>query len=124
MSQLPTKKSITIISRRAPYGSYNPQLCLDLALACAVFEQEVNYVFLGDGVYQLKKNQNAERINMKTLGNALETLELYGIENVLVDAASLQSRSLDTADLIMSVKTVSRNDISRLLRESDAVFNL
>jgi len=95
-----------------------------MALACAVFEQEVNYLFLDDGVYQLLKNQSAECIGRKTLGNALETLELYGIENVFIDTESMEARALQNVDLLFPAKQVSRKDISRLLRESDAVFNL
>lgn len=118
------KPSITFISRRAPYGSHNPQLCLDMALAFSVFEQSVNYVFLDDGVYQLKANQNAEAIGRKTLGNALETLELYGIENVLVDAQSLQSRGLGAEELLLPVTIVSHKQISQIIHSSRTVFNL
>lgn len=119
-----SKQIITFISRSAPYGRHNPQLCLDMALACAVFEQRVNYLFLDDGVYQLLKHQNAEGIGAKTLGNALETLELYGIDNVLVDADSLKARALTSSDLLLPAQPVSRAEISALLQESDTVFNL
>lgn len=118
------KSPVTFISRRAPYGSHNPQLCLDMALAFSVFEQPVNYVFLDDGVYQLHANQNAEAINRKTLGNALETLELYAIDKVLVDADSLQSRGLAADDLVLPVTIVSHKDIRQLIHESGTVFNL
>lgn len=118
------KKSITFISRAAPYGSNNSQLCLDMALACAVFEQNVNYVFLDDGVYQLLSAQDATAIDSKTLVNALETLELYGIKNVCVDEDSLNQRNLDPKDLLTDIKLVSRQDIASLVNESDCVFNL
>ncbi len=118
------KKSITFVSRSAPYGTHNAQLCLDMALACAVFEQEVNYVFLDDGVYQLKREQRAAAIKRKTLGNAIGALSLYGIENIMVDGASMQSRALQEADLVLPVTLVDRADISALLQASDVVFNL
>lgn len=118
------KPSVTFITRRAPYGHHNPQLCLDMALAFSVFELPVNYVFLDDGVYQLHANQNAEAINRKTLGSAMETLELYGIENVLVDAESLQSRGMSVEDLVIPVTTVSRKKISEIIHSSQSVFNL
>ena len=117
-------KSITFISRAAPYGRNNSQLCLDMALACAVFEQNVNYVFLDDGVYQLVSAQDAAAIDSKTLANALETLELYGIENVCVDEDSLNRRNLDPKDLLANIKLVNRQDIASLINESDCVFNL
>ena len=121
---MPEKKSITFVSRSAPYGTHNAQLCLDMALACAVFDQEVNYVFLDDGVYQLQKEQSAEIINRKTLGKALETLALYDIENVMVDAESLRSRALQVADLVIPVTVITRAELSSLLQDTDMVFNL
>lgn len=120
----PLKKSITFISRAAPYGSNNPHLCLDMALACAVFEQDVNYVFLNDGVYQLLRNQKGASIESKTIGNALETLELYGIDSVCVDEESLSQRGLRVEDLVIDVKLLSRQAIATLLHRSDCVFNL
>ena len=118
------KKSITFISRAAPYGHDNSQLCLDMALACGVFEQNVNYVFLDDGVYQLLNAQDAAAIDSKPLVNALETLALYGIDNVCADETSLSRRNLDPKDLLADIKLVNRQDIASLLNESDCVFNL
>ncbi len=118
------RKSFTFISRSAPYGSNRPQLCLDAALATAVFEQQVNYLFMGDGVYQLLKDQQADAIHTKTLGNAIETLDLYGIDNVLVDEESMLRRKLNTDDLLLSVKLLGAEDVRALIVQSDYVVNL
>lgn len=118
------KKSITFISRSAPYGRNNSQLCMDMALACAVFEQNVNYVFLDDGVYQLVSGQDATAIDVKTLANTLEALELYGIENICVDKDSLSRRRLTAKDLLANIKPIDRQGIATLINESDCVFNL
>ena len=119
-----TNKAFTFISRRAPYGASNAQLCLAMALACAVFGQTVSYVFLDDGVYQLLKHQDASGIDSKTLGKALETLDLYGIENVCVDADSLSERGIQGSDLVLEVEPVSRTHIAELIDQADTVFNL
>ena len=124
MASKNTNKAITFISRRAPYGDSNAQLCLEMALACAVFGQTVSYVFLDDGVYQLLKHQDATAINSKTLGKALETLDLYGIENVCVDADSLSERGIQGSDLVLEVEPVSRTHIAELIDQADTVFNL
>ncbi len=84
----------------------------------------MNYVFVGDGVYQLLKDQNAEGIRSKTLGNAMQTLELYGIERVFVDEEALSNRGLTTDDLLLPVAIVGSTDIAELLDTSDYVFNL
>ncbi len=124
MSDSITRNIISFISRTAPYGTNQPQLCLDMALASAVFEQQVNYIFLEDGVFQLLKSQNAERINSKTIGNALETLDLYGIEKLFVDENSLSRRNIKRSDLILDVEIVARSKISELIDQSNTVFNL
>ena len=117
-------KTFTFISRMAPYGSNRPQLCLDAALATAVFEQKVNYLFLDDGVFQLLKDQQGDAIKTKTLSNAMETLDLYGIEKVLVDEDSLKQRGLTEADLVLPVTQVGTKELCALLSRSDYVFNL
>jgi len=124
MSESNPGKTITFISRTAPYGQEQPQLCLDMALASAVFDQQVNYVFLEDGVFQLLSSQNAESSNSKTIGNALETLDLYGIKNIFVDEISLSQRNLQQSDLIIDAKIVPRSTISELIDRSNTVFNL
>ena len=124
MTMSEAAKSFTFISRSPPYGSNRPQLCLDAALATAVFEQEVNYLFLDDGVFQLMRNQQGDAIQAKTLGNAIETLDLYGIDNVLVDADSLRRRDLAAEDLLLEAKVVSEDEVRELLARSDFVVNL
>lgn len=116
------KHIFTFVSRTAPYGSSKPQLCLDAALATAVFEQSVNYVFLNDGVFQLLKDQNADPIQSKTISNALETLELYGVEKVFVDKGSLEQRQLSASDLILPAELVNSAAISDMIHKSDHVF--
>ncbi|MFK7863972.1 MAG: sulfurtransferase complex subunit TusC [Pseudohongiellaceae bacterium] len=117
-------KVLAVVTRHAPYGSHKAQQSLDIALAAAVFEQTVNYIFIGDGVFQLIKHQNATSIQSKTLTNALGTLDLYGIESVYADRASLVERNLDVADLALGAKIIDQDEISNLLKSSDNIFNL
>ncbi len=124
MSEINSSKTVSIISRQAPYGSNRAQQSLDIALAAAVFEQTVNYIFMGDGVYQLLGNQNATSIQSKTLVNALETLDLYGIESIFVDSQSLRERNLIPKDLSLKASIVSRDEIAIIVRASNSVFNL
>lgn len=120
----PSKSRITFISRSAPYGNNRANLCLDIALASAVFEQDVSYVFLDDGVYQILKGQDGAAIKSKTLGNSLETLGLYGIENVFADQQSLKKRSIDAAELLPDIQLIDSDALSKLINSSDTVFNL
>ena len=118
------RKSLTFITRQAPYGSNNAKLVIDAALAAAVFEQQVNFLFMDDGVFQLVQNQNAESISSKTIGRVLETLELYGIEQALVDSVSLEERDLSAEDLAIPVKILNVEQVRQLAARSDVVINL
>ena len=118
------KSRITFISRTAPYGQNKANLCLDMALASAVFEQDVNYIFFGDGVYQILKGQDGSAIESKTLGNALETLELYGIEKTYADRQSLEERDISESELLSGMQIVNGESIAQMIESSDTVFNL
>ncbi len=118
------RQTITFISRTSPYGSDRAQLCLDTALAAAVFDQEINYVFHSDGVLQLLSKQNADAIDCKTPGNITETLEIYGIKNVFVDRGSLQQRDIQVEDLATAVQAIDAERLSEIIDKSHAVFNL
>lgn len=124
MTETQTRKTFTFISRQAPYGKSTAQACLDIVLACSVFEQTVNYVFADDGVYQLLAAQKGEPIRAKTLSNALEALKLYGVENIFVDEVSLAQRGLTTDDLILSPETIDYKRLRTLIDQADLVFNL
>ena len=120
----PAKKSLTLVSRSAPYGTENAQVCLDVVLAGSVFDQQVNYLFLGDGVYQLLNSQQASSIDCKNLAGAFEALELYGVDQVYVDELSLQQRGLNVDDLVLAVKPLNDDQLRVLIRTSDLVLSL
>ena len=120
----PAPKSITFISRHAPYGSDNAQVCLELVLAHAVYEQTINYLVLDDGVYQLLGSQRPDAISNKCLAAHLQALELYGVERVYVDRQSLEQRNLSVSDLILTADVLDSHQVSTLIRAADVVFSL
>ncbi|MBL4821584.1 MAG: sulfurtransferase complex subunit TusC [Gammaproteobacteria bacterium] len=117
-------KSLTFISRRPPYGSDNALACLDLVLASAVFEQNVNYLFMGDGVFQLLKSQQSEGIESKNVMSLLLALPIYGVENVFVDDLSLHQRNLSLEDLAIKTTLLNSQQVRQLVLSADVVFNL
>ncbi|MEH6344701.1 MAG: sulfurtransferase complex subunit TusC [Bermanella sp.] len=114
---------ILIIQRTAPYGSSLAREGLDYVLTSAVYDQDISLLFLGDGVFQLLKNQDSLGVNLKPQGSALEILPLYDISKIYAVKEDLQERSLLEADLILSVKTLSRNDISQFIKQQEKVVS-
>ncbi len=120
---LPRKK-LLFISRSPPYGATRARALLDMALAASIYEQDIELLFLGDGVYQLLTGQDAAGIHMKTLGKALTALAHYGIEKPGVEAAALAARGLDQSAPLIPVETLSADQISERIARADVVFNL
>ena len=123
---LMNKKTLTFtfIARTSPYGSNRGNLLLDIALTTSVFEHTTNYGFLGDGVFQLLKDQDADQIKSKTLGKALQALNLYGINNIFIQEGALSDRAIAPDDLILEAKTLNQNELSTLIKDSDNIISL
>jgi tRNA 2-thiouridine synthesizing protein C len=79
---------------------------------------------MDDGVFQLLSDQSAESIHSKSLGNMLETLDLYGIEKVFVHKDSLAQRKLGSKDLLLDARSIDSREIAALVNQCDCVINL
>ncbi len=113
------KKSMLVLIRRAPYSSSLARASVDLALAAAAFEQQVDLLFQGDGVLQLLPNQQSELLGLKSIGKVLGSLPLYGIEQVYVDARSLSRYGLAGENFVVPVIPLEDEAMSELLARSD-----
>ena len=118
------------VNRRAPYGSIYGLEALDLVLAGAAFEQEVCLVFLDDGVYQLKRNQNPSILGMKHYTRTFGALADFEVESVYVEEESMNARGLKAGDLIEipleedgnAVRIVSAQELGRLMQQQEVVL--
>ncbi len=117
------KKKFTFITRKAPYGTSYGNVCLDAVLTTSAFEQDIVLVFMDDGVYQLKKNQDPDCISAKNLSKGFGALSLYDIENIYVEQESLAARGLRIHDLVIEVKAISAPQLGSIIENSDVVLN-
>ena len=117
-------KEFTFLARTAPYGSDRSSLLLDIALASSVFEKRSNYVFMGDGIYQLLKGQNADLIQTKTFGKTLEALSLYGINDIYVHERSMKERCVSEEDLMLDPIVLNQEKLKFLIRNSRNLITL
>ena len=115
-------KQLTFIFSHGPFGSSLAAEGLDAVLAASVFDQKVNVVFQLDGVYLLLAEGHSEGIGMKDFRKGFKALQMYGVENLLVDQKCLNARGLSSASLIDSVTISTSDEIAQFLRSSDAVF--
>ena len=111
------------MSRHAPHGSIRAQEGLDALLMAVAFEQPVSVVFLDDGVYQLKRGQEPDRVGRKHFCAGFPSLAIYDVHDVYVERESLALRGLGTEDLLMPVRVVDSAAIGALVEEHDIVMS-
>ena len=116
-------KKFLYINRRAPHGTIYTHEALETVLIGAAFEQDVTLVFIDDGVFQLKKNQDTSEIGTKNFSKTYAALEDMDVEKLYVEKKSLEQRGLTQDDLSVDVKIISSDQIKKLINESEVILN-
>ncbi len=116
-------KKFVYVNRRAPYGSIYALEALEVVLVGAAFDQDVSVVFMDDGVYQLKKDQDTSGVGMKNFSPAYRALEMYDVEKLYVEKESLEVRGLTEEQLIVPVEVLSQDEIGELMEQQDVIFS-
>ncbi len=116
-------KRFMYVNRRAPYGTIYALECLEVVLVAAAFDQDVSVVFVDDGVYQLKKDQDTTAIGMKNFSKTYRALDDYDVEKIYVEQESLDSRGLSEDDLIIDVEIVAAENLRAIMAQQDVVIS-
>jgi len=116
------KKKIMFLMQKPPHGSIYPYEGLEYILISGAYEQDISVVFVGDGVFSLKKNQDTAELGIKGFVKTYRTLEGYDIEKIYVDKKSMQERGLKEEDLIIDVELLESHEINALIKEQDALY--
>lgn len=116
-------KRFMYVNRKAPYGTIYALECLETILIAAAFEQDVSVVFVDDGVYQLKKDQDTAAIGMKNFSPTYRALEGYDVEKLYVEKESLEVRGLTAEDLIVPVEILDSAALQEIMAAQDVVLS-
>ncbi|MGD2117747.1 MAG: sulfurtransferase complex subunit TusC [Chromatiales bacterium] len=130
-------KKFMYVNRRAPYGSVYALESLEVVLIGAAFDQQVSLAFIGDGVYQLKADQDASESGQKNFSPIYQALGDYDVTQLYVEKESLDERGLSLDDLMPltyededddwaekdSIRVVSRSEMADLMEQQDVLFN-
>ncbi|TCD48234.1 sulfurtransferase complex subunit TusC [Chlorobium sp. N1] len=116
-------KKIMHVMRRAPHGSIYTYEGLEMILIMAAYEQDLSVVFIGDGVYALKKGQDTSGISIKGFAKTFTALDGYDVEKLYVDRRSLEERGLSEDDLLVDVEVLDSAEIGRRMNEQDVVIH-
>jgi len=130
-------KKFMFVNRKAPYGTVYALESLEVVLIGAAFEQDVSLAFIGDGVYQIAKNQSTDGIGMKNFSPTYKALGDYEVNKLYVEKESLEARGLTLDDLMdltwededddwaekPSIRLVSAAELAEVLDEQDVVLS-
>ncbi len=116
-------KKFMYVNRRAPHGTIYAQESLEVVLVGAAFDQDVSVVFIDDGVYQIRKDQDTGAIGTKNFSKTFRALEMYDVEKLYVEKESMQARGMTEGDLNVPVEVKTSEEIGRLMEEQDVVLS-
>ncbi len=117
-----SKKRLLLVLRRAPYGDPLARASLDVALAAAAFEQDIQLLFMDDGVWQLLPGQEPAQLAAKNMLSTLRSMPLYDLETFHVDAESLAQRQLRPAQLDGTIELLTAQQLPAFLDSFDQVL--
>ena len=115
-------KRFLYVNRKAPYGTIYALESLEVVLVGAAFEQDVSLAFLGDGVYQLARNQNTKGLEMKNFSPTFRALEDYDVTKLYVEREALEARGLTEEDLVVPVQVMEAAKIAEIMESQDVVL--
>lgn len=116
-------KRFMYVNRRPPHGTIYALECLEVVLITAAFEQLESLVFIDDGVYQLKKDQDTTGIGTKNFSKTYRALDDYDVERIYVEKESLVARGLTADDLIIQPEIVTTDELREIMAQQDVVFS-
>lgn len=116
-------KRFMYVNRRPPHGTIYALECLEVVLITAAFEQFESLVFMDDGVYQLKKEQDTTGIGTKNFSKTYRALDDYDVERIYVEKESLEARGLTADDLIIQPEILPTDELREIMAQQDVVFS-
>jgi tRNA 2-thiouridine synthesizing protein C len=116
-------KRFLFVNRKAPHGTVYALESLETVLISAAFDQDVSVVFIDDGVFQLKKDQDTTGVNMKNFSRTFRALDGYDVEKLYVEKESLEARGLTQDDLIVDVEVLESKELGKIMAAQDVVIS-
>lgn len=87
-------KSPLMVMQSSPYQGSLARAALDVALSYAAFSQHPIVLFRDEGVLALLAEQEPSALGRKSLRKVIDSMPLYDIDEIYVDAPSLLQRGL------------------------------
>jgi tRNA 2-thiouridine synthesizing protein C len=127
-------KKFMYVNRKAPYGTIYALEVLEAVLISAAFEQHACIVFIDDGVYQIKKGQDTDAVNMKNFSktygiiamekeDADEDEDMDMVWRIIVEKESMEARGLSADDFIIDVEVIGSSELAVIMADQEVVIS-
>ena len=103
-----------IVVTRAPYDGALARSALDVAMSFAVFGQQPKLLFSGAGALCLVQREPAEALGRKSLRKVIDSLPLYDVEEVFVEAIALGAYGITVEEIPVFASPVDGPSIKQL----------
>lgn len=116
-----TTRHLLFIFRSSPYENTIAKEGLDAVLAASVFEQKISVLFLNDGVFQLKKEQQPR--DLKNQGKMLNSLPLYDVNALFAHDKALHDRNIELTECCININPISGSSVTELMHSADHILS-
>ncbi|EHN71588.1 sulfurtransferase complex subunit TusC [Aliivibrio fischeri] len=110
------------VFQSAPHSTSKGREGLDAILAASAYSEDIQIFFIGDGVLQLLKNQEPEKILSRDYISGFKMLELYDLEEIFVCQNAMSNRGIKEEYLLIDVDSISNKDINEKLSQCDQIM--
>ena len=114
---------LLFIFSHSPYGSSLGREGLEAALGAGAFDQNMAIVFIGEGLWQLKNEQDTHHNGRKNHQKMTCALPLFGVESLYAQASGLKARNLSQSDLYLDAKIISDSHICELIHQAKHILS-
>lgn len=117
-------KKIAFIFSHAPHGTSFGREGLDAIFGISLVIRKISLFFVGDGVLQILKNFESEKILARNYTSSFAILPIYDINNFYCCKSSLIDRGLNfNSQFILKVKILSSDSLRLKLDNHDMIIN-
>ena len=116
-------KNLLFVFDKAPHSSPASKEGLDALLTASAFGQNVTLLLIGDGIYQIMKDQDPSLLPTKNTAAIFQALDMYGIEKIVTLQSTLNDRNLTTADLAIECSIISNGKIADLYSAQQQILS-
>lgn len=116
-------KTLTILIKSPPFKTYLNEI-QDLILAQSAFFENLNVIFLREGIFHLLKNDSGQlSSNEKDSLNIYKTFALYDIETIYLSKNDLDKYQLTKDNLSIDCIIKNNLEIQTIIQKSDIVLS-